>query len=99
LLLKKTTENRLPITKAIRPETRKSRSTVDCLRNLKPYRMALPTRTPIQLCLGESSPCRPVGRWNTKDSILSHCQTILKRTKKTDRKPTGKGAGFFSLYI
>jgi len=30
---------------------------------------------------------------------LAHCQTILKRTKKTDRKPTGKKTGFFSLYI
>jgi len=30
---------------------------------------------------------------------LTQCQTILKRTKQTDRKPTGKKTGFFSLYI
>ena len=61
--------------------------------------MALPTSSPIQICLGESSPYRHKGRWGTKDSILTQCQTILKRTNQTDRKPTGKGAAFFSLYI
>ena len=66
---------------------------------LKTWLMAPPTSGPTQLCLGESSPYRPEGRWNTKDSILAHCQTILKRTNQTDRKPTGKGAAFFSLYI
>lgn len=66
---------------------------------LKTWSMAPPTSGPIQLCLGESSPYRHECRWHTKDSILTQCQTILKRTNQTDRKPTGKGAAFFSLYI
>ena len=76
-----------------------------CLRFLKTCPIQSTTRTPIQLCLGESSPYRPEGRWNTKDSILAHCQTILKRTNQTDRKPTGnrpetdRKRGRFFLFI
>lgn len=94
-------DNRNPIAhcKSVWPRNQKKPFTVDCLRNLKPYRIALPTSSPIQLCVGESSPYRHECRWNTKDSILLDCQTILKRTSQTDRKPTGKKTGFFSLYI